>query len=105
MVTVALLGIVLQRALKDLRWLSTVHARPMPGFMLTAIYFDGDHCWPFTKYTKIPTCHTPINNDAGHPVQYGGHCLLPLSVVCMYVFSFEGIGLVLPVENSFTKGY
>jgi amino acid permease len=86
-VTVALLGIVLLRFLKSLRWLSTT----ANAFMVLAIVTAA-----------IAGISEIVTNDAlpapPKATSDGGDVA---TFVSSMFFSFEGIGLVLPVENSF----
>jgi amino acid permease len=93
MVTFALLGIVLQRALKDLRWLSTTANALMLTAILTAAIAG------ILEILQNPDL--PQANQRRGTSNMGDIA----TFVSSMFFSFEGIGLVLPVENSFTKGY
>ena len=93
-VTLSLLGIVLQRHLKGLRWLSTI----ANVFMITAI--TTACIFGITEYKQ----QTPEERHNEIKVVTSDWGDIATFVSAMF-FSFEGIGLVLPVENSFTTGY
>lgn len=86
-VTCALLFVVLIRTMKDLRWLSTT----ANVFMLTAILTAA-----VSGISEVVQDDIPLPNkgtsDLGDVATF----------ISSMFFSFEGIGLVLPVENTFT---
>ena len=86
-VTVALLGIVLLRFLKTLRWLSTT----ANAFMFIAILTAA-----IAGILEIVN-----NDDLPAPPKATNNAGDVATFVSSMFFSFEGIGLVLPVENSF----
>jgi amino acid permease len=86
-VTVALLGIVLLRFLKSLRWLSTT----ANAFMFLAILTAA-----VAGISEVVT-----NDDLPAPPKATSNGGDVATFVSSMFFSFEGIGLVLPVENSF----
>ncbi|KAG7371566.1 transmembrane amino acid transporter [Nitzschia inconspicua] len=97
LVTFALLGIVLLQNLRDLRWLSTT----ANVFMVTAIVTA-------TVAAIIELLDTPNNNDNNNndserppPVRATSSFANMATFVSSMFFSFEGIGLVLPIENSY----
>lgn len=87
LVTCALLFIVLIRTMKDLRWLSTT----ANIFMLTAILTAA-----VSGLLEVVQDDIPLPNKATSDL---GDIATFISSM---FFSFEGIGLVLPVENTFT---
>ena len=86
LVTLALLGIVLIRYMKDLRWLSTTANL----FMLTAILTAAAAGMMQVREQDLPL-----------PPKATNHLGDVATFISSMFFSFEGIGLVLPVENSF----
>ena len=91
-VTFALLGIVLLRFLKDLRWLSTT-ANVLMFLAITTSAIAG----------IIHALH-PEADQSQHKVATSNAGDIATFVSSMF-FSFEGIGLVLPVENCYTAAY
>lgn len=90
-VTFILLFMVLLRFIKDLRWLSTI-ANCLMVISISTAAISG-----MIEVLNDPHRETPkrSTNSAEDIATF----------VSSMFFSFEGIGLVLPVENSFTAGY
>jgi len=89
--TIALLGVVLLQKLKDLRWLSAI----ANVFMITAIVTSAVAGIRQFISDDLPPPPRVATSEPGDIATF---------VTAMF-FSFEGIGLVLPVEKGFTAGY
>jgi amino acid permease len=87
-ITLALLAVVLLQRLKDLRWLSTT----ANAFMMTAIFTAAG--------TAIHELMHP-SAERPPPTKYTDSLSDIATFVSSMFFSFEGIGLVLPIENSY----
>ena len=93
-VTLLLLAIVLIRFLKDLRWLSVIANLFMATAILTAT-IAGVLQYMQDSNDDRQQSHLIYTTNLGDIATF----------VSSMFFSFEGIGLVLPVEQSFTMAY
>lgn len=89
--TIALLGVVLLQNLKDLRLLSATANL----FMITAIATSAIAGMRTFMAEDLPPPIPVATSEPGDIATF----------VSTMFFAFEGMGLVLPVENSFTTGY
>mmetsp|Transcript_30457 Transcript_30457/g.45043 ORF Transcript_30457/g.45043 Transcript_30457/m.45043 type:complete len:502 (+) Transcript_30457:75-1580(+) len=91
-VTFVLLMLVLLRFIRDLRWLSAI----ANAFMITAIFTAA-----IAGLTEVAE-----NIDQLLPPKASTSSIENIVIfVSAMFFAFEGIGLVIPIENSFTVGY
>ena len=92
LVTLVLLFIVTLRFIKDLRWLSAI----ANAFMILAIFTAA-----FAGINEI----TMKADELLPPKAYTSSIADVATFVSSMFFAFEGIGLVMPIENSYCAGY